>query len=119
LAAAGATTSIPIVVGPAAEEVIERLGGNFARPVTNVTGVTLTGVSAQQKCLQLLKEAGPAVSRIGVLSNPDNQLWRDYHGALDVAANQLGLTLIFVESRGAVDSDRALSQLANTCSTAS
>src|SRR6266851_1684816 len=56
LAAAGATTSIPIVVGPAAEEVIERLAGNFARPVTNVTGVTLTGVSVGQKCLQLLKE---------------------------------------------------------------
>jgi putative tryptophan/tyrosine transport system substrate-binding protein len=45
LAAAGATTSIPIVVGPAGEEVIERLAGNFARPVTNVTGVTGTGVS--------------------------------------------------------------------------
>jgi len=113
LAAAGATTRIPIVVGAAGEEVIERLAGNFARPVTNVTGVTGTGVSAEQKCLQLLKEAGPEVSRIGVLSNPDNQLWRDYHGALNAAANQLGLTLIFVESRGAVDIDRALSQLAN------
>ena len=37
-AAAGATTSIPIVVGPAGEQTMEQLAGNFAKPVPNVTG---------------------------------------------------------------------------------
>jgi putative tryptophan/tyrosine transport system substrate-binding protein len=114
LAAAAATTSIPIVVGPAGEETMERLAGNFARPVANVTGFTLSGVGSDQKCLQLLKEAAPDASRIAVLSNPDNPVYRDYPSALNAAAEQLGLTLIFVESRGAADIDRTLSQLANT-----
>ena len=75
--------------------------------------VTLIGVSATQKCLQLLKEAAPGVSRIAVLLNPDNPAWRDYPTALSAAADQLGLVLVGVKSRGAVDIDQTLSQLAN------
>ena len=75
-AAAGATTSIPIVVGPAGEETIEQLAKNFAKPVANVTGFSLSVGSPNEKCLELLKEAAPALSRIGVLLNPDNRLWR-------------------------------------------
>lgn len=112
-AAAGATTKIPIVAGPVVEATMVQLAGNFARPVANVTGFTLAGVSADEKCLQLLKEAVPAASRIGVLLNPDNPAWRDYPTALNAAAEQLGLTLIFIESRGPVDIDRTLSQLAD------
>jgi putative ABC transport system substrate-binding protein len=110
LATARATTSIPIVVGPAGEAVMERLAGNFARPLTNVTGFTLAGVSAVEKCLELLKQAAPDVSRTAVLLNPDNPAWRDYPTVLDAAAEQLGLALIRVESRGAVDIDRTLSE---------
>src|SRR5215831_5539914 len=113
LAAAGATASIPIVVGPAGEAVMERLAGNFARPLTNVTGFTLAGVSAVEKCLELLKQAAPNVSRTAVLLNPDNPAWRDYPSVLDAAAEQLGLVLIRVESRGAADIDRTLSDYTN------
>ena len=63
LAAAGATTSIPIVVGPAGEQTIEQLAGNFAKPVANVTGFTGGVGSQEEKCLQLLKEAAPDLSR--------------------------------------------------------
>jgi putative ABC transport system substrate-binding protein len=35
-AAAGATTSIPTVVGPAGEQTMKQLAGNFAKPVGNV-----------------------------------------------------------------------------------
>src|SRR5215813_11639016 len=112
-AAAGATTSIPIVVGPAGEETIEQLAGNFAKPVVNVTGFTLDVGSQDEKCLELLKEAAPALSRIGVLLNPDNRLWRATPIALNAAAELLGLVLIRVESRGAVDIDRTLSHYTN------
>ena len=112
LAAAGATTSIPIVVGPAGEAVMEQLAANFARPIRNVTGFTLAGVSAVEKCLELLKQAAPDVSRTAVLLNPDNPAWRDYPTVLDAAAEQLGLVMIRVESRGAADIDRTLSEQA-------
>src|SRR6516165_7517748 len=56
-AAAGATTSIPIVVAPTGDQTMEQLAGkNFAKPVANVTGFTLDagGVAEDQLCLQLL-----------------------------------------------------------------
>jgi putative ABC transport system substrate-binding protein len=107
-AAAGATTSIPIVVGPAGEETMEQLAGNFAKPIANVTGFALGAEDQDEKCLQLLKEAAPDLSRIGVLGNPDNPSWRNAWTALNAAAEQLGLVLIRFESRGAVDIDRTL-----------
>jgi len=113
-AAAGATTSIPIVVAPTGVEAMEQLAGNFAKPVANVTGFTLDaggGVAEDQLCLQLLKEAAPGGSRIAVVVNPDNPGWRDYPNVLNAAAP--GVVLIRVESRGAVDIDRTLSHYTN------
>jgi len=92
---------------------MKQLAGNFAKPVANVTGFTLSVGSPNEKCLQLLKEAAPALSRIGVLLNPDNRLWLDTPITLNAAAEQLGLALIRVESRGAVDIDRTLSHYTN------
>ena len=112
-AVAGATTSIPIVVGPAGERTMEQLAGNFAKPVANITGFTLNAGSQNEKCLQLLKEAALAVSRIGVLLNPDNPLSRDTPIALNAAAEQLGLVLIRIESRGAIDIDQMLGHYTN------
>ena len=113
-AAAGATRSIPIVAGPVAEETMAQLAGNnLARPVANVTGFTTNARGQDEKCLQLLKEAAPDASRIAVLLTPDNPVWRDYPNALKPAADQLGLVLIRVETRGAADIDRVLGQLAS------
>ena len=55
-AAANATTTIPIVVGPAGEVTLIRLAGNFARPTGNVTGTTFNAIEQDAKCLDLLKE---------------------------------------------------------------
>jgi len=112
-AVAGATTSIPIVVGPAGERTMEQLAGNFAKPVANITGFTLNAGSQNEKCLQLLEEAAPAVSRIGVLLNPDNPLSRDTPIALNATAELLGLVLILIESRGAIDIDQMLGHYTN------
>ena len=113
-AAAGATSSIPIVAGPVGEQTMEQLARNFAQPVANVTGFVSLATHQDEKCLQLLKEAAPGVSRIAVLLNPDNPVWHDYPAALNAAADQLGLVLVRVESRGAVDIDRVLTELASS-----
>ena len=115
-AAAGATTSIPIVVAPTGTETMEQLAGkNFAKPVANVTGFTLDagGEDEDRLCLQLLKEAAPGASRIAVVVNPDNPTWRDYPNVLNAAADRLGLVLIRVDSRGAVDIGPTLSHYTN------
>ena len=102
-AATGATSTIPIVVGPAGERTLERLAGNFARPVGNVTGLTLESLEQYEKCLQLLKELAPRTSRVAILVNPDNPGSRDYPGVLRSAANQLGIALTRFDARDESD----------------
>src|SRR5262249_51448407 len=53
------------------------------------------------------------IAHRGVLLNPDNRLWRATPIALNEAAELLGLVLIRVESRGAVDIDRTLGHYTN------
>jgi putative ABC transport system substrate-binding protein len=110
-AVAMATTTIPIVVGPAAEITFERLAGNFARPVGNVTGLTLTSVELDQKCLQLLKELAPRTSRVAIILSPENPNNRQYPGALLSAAGQLGITLTRIDVRNAADLPRAFAMI--------
>jgi putative tryptophan/tyrosine transport system substrate-binding protein len=98
-AAARATHTIPVVVGPAGENVFVELAHNFARPAGNVTGFTLYALGQDEKCLELLKEASPATSRLGVLVNPLNPNTRDYPASVQSAASALGLTLVRMEAR--------------------
>ena len=112
-AAAKATATIPIVVGPAGEAVMTRLAGSLARPAGNVTGQTLqAGVGEQdQKCLQLLKELAPRTSRVARILHPDAPESVPYRNALNAAAAQFGLTLVIVEARGAADLPSALAAI--------
>ena len=111
-AAAEATTTIPIIVGPASEETLTRLAANLARPTGNVTGFTLVSVEQEIKCLQLLKELAPRTSRVALLLNPDNPGYRDYPGILAPAAAQLGMTLIKIEARNVSDLPQAFAAIA-------
>src|SRR5918997_1068324 len=110
VAAAAATRTIPIVVGPAGEVVLYELaGGSLARPSTNVTGVVLTSPEIDAKCLSLLIEIAPAVRRIGILVNPRNPGQREYPAALS-RAGRLDAILIRLEAGGLADIDIALAQ---------
>jgi putative ABC transport system substrate-binding protein len=100
-AAAEATRTIPLVVGPAGESVFVDLAGDFARPAGNLTGFTLYALGQDEKCLEMLKEAAPAITRVGVLVNPLNPNLRNYPASVQSAANALGLTLIRLEAREA------------------
>jgi putative ABC transport system substrate-binding protein len=110
-AAANATTTIPIIVGPAGEETLTRLAGNLAHPIGNVTGFTLDSLEQVLKCLQFLKELAPRTSRVALLLNPDNPNFRDYPGILVPAATQLGLTLIRIEARNLSDLPQAFAAI--------
>ena len=113
-AAAKATATIAVVVGPAGEAVMTRLAGSLARPTGNVTGLTVsTGDNEQdQKCLQLLKEFAPRTSRVAQIRNPDHPDFIRVRNPLAAAAAQLGLTLVIVEARGAANLPQAFATIA-------
>jgi putative ABC transport system substrate-binding protein len=67
LAAKKATTTIPIVMASSCDPVEAGLVASLARPGGNVTGLASFGPELAGKRLELLKEAAPAVSRVGFL----------------------------------------------------
>jgi putative tryptophan/tyrosine transport system substrate-binding protein len=68
LAAKGATSTIPVVMAGAADPVGSGLVASLAHPGENVTGMSLLMSDVIGKQLQLLREATPRTSRIGVIS---------------------------------------------------
>ena len=67
LAAKKATTTIPIVMASSGDPVEAGLVASLARPGGNVTGLASYGPELAGKRLELLKEAAPAVNRVGFL----------------------------------------------------
>jgi putative ABC transport system substrate-binding protein len=68
-AAMAATTTIPIVMLSSNDPVEQKQVQSAARPGGNVTGMTIAfDLDRVAKQLQLLKEASPKVSRVGILT---------------------------------------------------
>jgi len=67
LAAKSATTTIPIVMTNAGDPVGVGLIASLARPGGNVTGLSSLGTELITKRLEVLKDAVPRLSRVGVL----------------------------------------------------
>jgi putative tryptophan/tyrosine transport system substrate-binding protein len=66
-AAKGATTTIPIVMANSGDPVGEGLVTSLARPGGNVTGLSGLAVELNTKRLEILQEAVPKLSRVGLL----------------------------------------------------
>ena len=111
-AAKQATKTIPIVFTVAADPIMDGLVTSLARPGGNVTGLSFFAPELVGKCLELLKQSVPAVSRVAVLWHPSGQGERtekDMLKGAEVAAQALGMRLQIVEARGPADIDRAFS----------
>jgi putative ABC transport system substrate-binding protein len=91
LAAKQATNTIPIVVVTTGDFVASGLVSSLARPGGNLTGLTALGQELSGKRLQLLKEAVPGISRVAVLSNPNNPDSRLSVNDVETAAPTVGV----------------------------
>jgi putative ABC transport system substrate-binding protein len=114
LAAKQATKTIPIVFAAAADPVGSGLVTSLARPGGNVTGLSSLAPDLVGKCLELLKQAVPGVSRVAALWQPGGagaRTEKDMLKEADVAARALGVRLQVVEVRGPADFDRAFSDM--------
>jgi putative ABC transport system substrate-binding protein len=73
MAAKQATSTIPIVMAPAAgDAVASGLIGSLARPGGNLTGLTDESVQLSAKRMELLKEAVPKAALIAIVWNSDD-----------------------------------------------
>jgi len=100
-----ATQSIPIVMVNSADPVKGGLVASLARPGANVTGVTFLSADLAGKRIQFLKEAAPAISRVGVIWNPDHA--DDELIEMQAAARTLGMQIQSLEVRSVADFDTA------------
>jgi ABC-type uncharacterized transport system substrate-binding protein len=105
LAAKRATATIPIVM-VAGDPVGSGLVASLARPGGNITGLTNeAGLEIFSKQLELLKEAAPKISRVGILAN------RSVREATVPTTQALRLTFLPVEVRSPSDFDDAFAVL--------
>jgi putative ABC transport system substrate-binding protein len=111
-AAKDATATIPIVFVGVASPVTAGVVASLARPGGNVTGATDQLNDLAGKALQLITEAVPKSSRIGVLWDPTNPSgsargWENYNQM----AQQHGLTIVRAEVGAPDDVDAAFDTL--------
>ena len=95
LAAKRATSTIPIISVYTADPVGLGLVASLARPGANVTGLSALASDYVSKSLQLLKEAAPRTSRVGVLGHAANPTYAIYRRELEPAGRALRIALDF------------------------
>src|SRR5262249_27272955 len=72
LAAQKASRTVPIVITAASNPVETGMVASLARPGANVTGTSFLGAEVTVKQLELLTDVVPGLSRLAVLSSPNN-----------------------------------------------
>ena len=111
LAAKQATTTIPIVIGFAADPVGSGIVASLAHPGGNITGWTHSGLELRAKYLELAKEAVPDATRIGVLWNPANQVHGPSLKVIEAAAQRLKVELQLAGVQDPQEFEPAVSEL--------
>jgi putative ABC transport system substrate-binding protein len=100
-----ATTTIPIVIGRIDDVDVHGFVKNLARPGGNITGLSFQTGELTGKCLELLKEIIPKISKVAVLWDATGTA--DQLKAMEVAGNVLTVKLQTIKVRTAADFDRA------------
>ena len=110
VAARRATSTIPIVIGAAAIDLVQQgVVASLARPGGNVTGFLIsTGPELDGKRLELLREALPLLARVAVVWNPRNDANPHKLASLEAPARALGVQIESVQARDVQDIERAL-----------
>jgi putative ABC transport system substrate-binding protein len=106
--AKGATTSVPIVMATGGDPVGLGLVESLARPGGNVTGMTTLSRELSGKRLEVLREALPGVTRMGMLWHRTSRIDALLRSETEQAAQTLGISLKAHGVHGPDDFDRAL-----------
>jgi len=91
------TTSLPVVFAATADPVAAGLVASFAKPGGNATGVFQVAGDAAAKRFELVREALPAVKRLGAVFDRGAPEMKSRRAAHEKAARAAGLELVSAE----------------------
>ena len=104
VAAKKVTSSTPIVMINVADPVGRGLVDSLAKPGGNVTGLSFSvGLEHYDKAMELLKQAVPAVRKVGVLTNPGNPAHAAIAEQITISAGRLNLDVQIFKVSGAAE----------------
>jgi putative ABC transport system substrate-binding protein len=109
-----ATRTVPIVFPVVSDPVGAGFVDSLARPGGNTTGFMLFEYSLSAKWLELLKQIAPRVTRAAVLRDPTNPAGSAQFGAIQGAAQSLGMEVSPINVRDAGDIERAVAAFARS-----
>jgi putative ABC transport system substrate-binding protein len=113
LAAKAATTTIPIVFNTGLDPMVVGLVASLNRPGGNVTGITSLNTEVVSKRLELLHEAVPKASIIGLLVNQaDPRVANINIAEMRAASRTLGLQILVLNASSNDEIDDAFATLA-------
>jgi len=114
VAAKNATSSIPIVTMFASEPVELKLASSLHQPGGNVTGTSFTaGPGYGGKLLEMMKQAVPAIAKVGILSDRADPGGTSLVGSLQSAALALGVQLEWFDVSASSKLDQTFAVLAS------
>ena len=111
-AARQVTTAIPIVFAVHADPVGLGHVASLARPGGNITGLSMLLTELVAKELEMIKEALPRATKIGVLWNPTTPSHLRALKAIETGGERLGVELFMVPTKTREDFDEAFSTMA-------
>ena len=110
-AAQRATTTVPIIMGPATDPVGSGFIKSLSRPGGNITGLANMSGDYTSKTVELLRELLPQTRRIAVLMSSNSTHPMQYSLA-ETAAHNLGLETVPVTAAKEEDLDQAFQTIA-------
>jgi putative tryptophan/tyrosine transport system substrate-binding protein len=106
-----ATSTIPIIFAQHADPVGTGDVVSLARPGGNITGVSMVLTELAAKGLEILKQALPGATRIGVLSNPTTPSHVKVVREVEAASKTLGVQLLMTPVQTIGDFDVVFSTM--------
>jgi putative ABC transport system substrate-binding protein len=107
------TQDIPIVLLGAGDPVGTGLVASLSRPGGNVTGTSSTTSEAGAKTLEVIRDMLPALRRVAVLSNANDQFTKSFLEQMQHGAQALDLEIRIIAIRQPDELDKAFAAIEN------